>query len=80
MATFFKWLATEKNIQVEQGPPDQWSLYDYSDVCFFVGLYKWGSSWYWETYPPTSASNIQWLVDEPVYDDMACVIPVINVQ
>ena len=67
MANFFKWLATDAQIQTEYGPID----FQFDDPetyqPFLLGITRdaFSGAYYWETYPPTLVSSSLWMKGQP---------------
>ena len=79
MANFFKWLATDAQIQAEYAPID----FQFDDAQsyppFLLGITRdpFSSSYYWETYPPTLVSSSMWMKGQPyTWENWGCVVAV----
>lgn len=80
MANFFKWMATNYNIQLATQPVDTYN----TGTCLLIGAYKdtltW--QWYWETTPLQPIDSSLWNIADNAgwepHNDLyhACVIPV----
>ena len=79
MANFFKWLATDAQIQTEYAPIDFQLDNMATYPPFVVGITKdpFSSSYFWETYPPTLVTSSYWMKGQPASSHQwGCVVAV----